>query len=276
MSDALLALDAPQGDQPGAENAGGGTGGGDGGQQPAATANPRVVEFVDRDGNAENLEVPDEFWDTEKGAPRLGALLKSRNDLRQKLGEGKPTAPEAYELKVPEALADRVKADPEQPIAKAAMDFAKKHGLSQEQFDELAGVYFEGQGASSLDPAAERASVEKALGDNAKAELDGLGQWVGGLLGQDFKKNPGLLDAANALASSSEGVLLLKALKDRIGEKGVPSAKVDTTPALTEESLRALQSSDAYLNGDAATRRRVAEGWDALERQGKIGGRVVA
>lgn len=271
MSDALLALGASEGDQPGTEGTPGAAVG-DGGQQPAAAAaNPRVVEF-----DGQPFEIPDEFWDGEANAPRLGALLKSRQDLRQKLGEGKPTPPESYEIKVPEALAERIKADPEDPLAKGAMDWARSQGLGQDAFDALAKLYFERQAASSLDPAAEQASVEKALGDNAKAELDGLGQWVGGLLGQDFKKNPGLLMAAEALASSSEGVLLLKALKDRIGEKGIPSAKADTSPALTEEALRALQSSDAYLNGDAATRRRVAEGWDALERQGKIGGRIVA
>lgn len=273
MSDALLTLGAEQGNQPGAENPAA-----DGGQQQPAddAGNPRVVEFVDRDGNAEKLEVPDEFWDAEKGAPRLGALLKSRNDLRAKLGEGKAAAPETYELKVPEALGERFQADPEQPLAKAAMAFAKKHGLSQEAFDELAATYFEGEAASSLDPAAERAAVEKALGPQAKAEMEGLGQWVSGLLGQDFAKNPGLLSAAQALASSSEGVLLLKAIKDRIGEKTVPSGRESPAPAVTEESLRALQASEAYQNGDPATRRRVAEGWEALERQGRLPGRVVA
>lgn len=273
MSDALLALGAEQGAEPGTPAAPDPAAGQ---QQPADAGNPRVVEFVDRDGNAEKLEVPDEFWDAEKGAPRLGALLKSRNDLRAKLGEGKAAAPETYELRVPEALAGRFQADPEQPIAKAAMAFAKKHGLSQEAFDELAATYFEGQAGNTLDPAAERAAVEKALGPDAKAEMEGLGQWVSGLLGQDFAKNPGLLSAAEALASSSEGVLLLKALKDRIGEKGVPAARTSSEPVLSEESLRALQASEAYQNGDPATRRRVAEGWEALERQGKLPGRVVA
>jgi hypothetical protein len=274
-SDALLALGAEQGNQSGAENPAA-----DGGQQQqsADAGNPRVVEFIDRDGNAEKLEVPDEFWDAEKGAPRLGALLKSRNDLRAKLGEGKAAAPETYELRVPEALAGRFQADPEQPIAKAAMAFAKKHGLSQEAFDELAATYFEGQAGNALDPAAEMAALEKAFGgkDAAKAEMDGISQWASGLLGQDFAKNPGILAAAEALASSAEGVLLLKAFKDRIGEKGVPAARTSSEPVLSEESLRALQASDAYLAGDPATRRRVAEGWDMLERQGKLPGRVVA
>lgn len=271
MSDALLDLGAEQGAEPGAAPAAD-----PGQQQPADAGNPRVVEFVDRDGNAEKLEVPDEFWDAEKGAPRLGALLKSRNDLRAKLGEGKPAAPEAYEIHVPEALAERVQADPEQPIAKAAMEFAKKNGFSQEQFDELCAAYFEGQAASTLDPAAERAAVEKALGPDAKAEMEGLGKWVDGLLGQDFAKNPGLLTAAEALASSSEGVLLLKALKDRIGEKNVPSPRETPVPAVTEEGLRELQASEAYINGDPATRRRVAEGWETLQRQGKLPERIIA
>ncbi len=267
MNDALLSLGA-EGNQPGAEAA---PAGGDGGGQPAASANPRLVEF-----DGQQIEIPDEFWDGDANAPRIGALLKSRQDLRQKLGEGKPQAPESYELKVPEALAERIKADPEQPLAKAAMEFAKKNGLSQEQFNELSALYFEGQVSGTLDQAVERASLEKALGPDAKAQMDGLGQWVSGLLGQDFQKNPGLLMAAEALASSSEGVLLLKALKDRIGEKSVPSSREAPAPTVSEESLRALQASDAYINGDPVTRRRVAEGWEALERQGRIGARVVA
>lgn len=224
----------------------------------------RIVAF-----NGERLEVPEDLWDAEKGTIRAEAALKRMLDLRRKLSEG-PPAPETYALEVPEALREKVAADLGHPLAQPAMDWARKHKLSQEAFNELTGLFYAQEAATSEEDAHYRAGQDEALTEALGAQSEKvkkeLGQWVGGLLSKDFKENPALLEAANLLASDAKGVLLLKAFKDRIGEHAIPSGQ--ERAAVSEADLRALQASEAYQNEHhpqhEATAVRVREGWQRL------------
>ena len=236
----------------------GGTGGG--------TPSGRIFE----DGG-ERYDVPENFWDPEKNAPRVGALLKANGDLRKQISD-KPKAPEKYELAVPKDLAEKIQVNPDDPLAKAAMDFAKKHGLSQDAFSELAALHFQ-QLAGEADQdatfqAEQSKKLDEAFGDKAKDLKAELGAWVGGLLGEDFKKSPELLAEAQMLASSASGVLLIKAIKDKLGERGIPSAREADTAAVSLSDLKTLQSSKAYndpMHPDHdATVKKVEDGYKRL------------
>ncbi len=63
------------------------------------------------------------------------------------------------------------------------MDWARRHGLGQEAFSELAALYYGRVAEAALDPEAERGKLRSALGDRADGEIAGLGRWVDGLLG---------------------------------------------------------------------------------------------
>ena len=229
-------------------------------------AGGRVVEF-----NGERLEVPDDLWDGETGAIRAEAAVKRALDLRRKLSE-KPAAPESYQLVVPDDLKEKVEANAEHPLAKPAMEWARKHGLTQDAFAELTGLFYAREAAGFDEDARfateQNEALAKALGENAEKVKKELGQWVGGLLGGDFKENPALLEAAGLLASDANGVLLIKALKDKIGERGIPSGRDRDSGAVSEADLKALQASDAYRHEHhpqhEATVAKVREGWKRL------------
>jgi len=217
------------------------------------------------DFKGEALSVPDAFWDSDRDQPNVGALVKSHADLRRKLSERGAKVPESYELFVPEDLVDLIKADAEDPLAIGAMDWARKHGLSQEAFSELSSLYYsQMQGVSGPDQGVEMEKLQTLFGPRLSVELDQLTQWADGMLGEDMARAPELYHAFERMTSTAEGILLLKTLKDRLGERGVPSFRGHGGARLDASALRALQASEAYVSGDEATRRKVAEGWARL------------
>lgn len=234
----------------------------------AAKLPPRSVVF-----KGEPLTVPDAFWDAEADCPNVGALVKSHTDLRQKISERgnedvSIVVPDAYELAVPEALVGRVAVDVDDPLAKGAMDWARKNGLGQEAFSELAALYYsklsEGLNDADRNMEGEMQKLHDALGPQADRDMDDLTRWVDGLLGEDLANAPELYLALDHLTSTADGVVLLKTLKERLGERGVPTSRSGGLLQLNEEALRELQASEAYKSGDVATRRKVSEGWARL------------
>ncbi len=225
----------------------------------AKSETPRSVRF-----KGESLPIPEAFWDAEADGPNLGALVKSHADLRRKLSETRPEPPETYELSLPEALAARIRADTDDPLAKGAMDWARRHGLGQEAFSELAALYFGRLSDVAVDPDAEQGKLREALGERAEAEIAGLGRWIDGLLGDVIAESADLHAALDRLTATADGVMLVKAIKDRLGEASVPSMRASGPKGPDASALKALQGSEAYLAGDPATRRRVAEGWARL------------
>lgn len=220
---------------------------------------PRSVRF-----KGETLAVPEAFWDAEADAPNLGALVKSHADLRRKLSESRPQPPDAYELVLPQELSGRVVADAEDPLAKGAMDWARRHGLGQDAFAELAGLYFGRVAETAVDSEAERGKLAAALGDRTESEIAGLSRWVDGLLGDVLAESREVYAALDRLTATADGVMLIKAIKDKLGEAGLPSSRAAQPGAPDARALRQLQGSEAYRAGDSETRRKVAEGWARL------------
>ncbi|MDF1722569.1 MAG: hypothetical protein P1U65_17990 [Minwuia sp.] len=221
-------------------------------------------------------DVPVNFWDPDTQTLRLGSLLKSHGDLRTRMGQ-QQKAPESYEIQLPDDLKDAMTANPDDPLAKSAMDWARKHGLSQEAFNELAEAFFRNE-AGAFDADAYRTdqlqALEEHLGGKAEHVRQEVGQWFGALMGQDFKDDPELLAAAEDLAADARGVLLLKTLRDRLTERGVPDTRGGESGRATDDeaSLRRLQASDAYQReghpDHATVVRRVQEGWARVARSG--------
>lgn len=222
----------------------------------------------------EAFDIPVNFRDAATGELNLAALLKSHQDLRRRLSQ-LPKAPERYEMALPEDLAGRMSLDPEDPLAVAAMEWARRHNLPQDAFSELAELFCRCE-AEARDPDAYRSlqlgALEEALGEQAPHVCREVGQWFGALLAEDFSRDPDLLAAAESLAADARGVLLLKTLRDRLGERGVPGPQAAAGEATGEAALRRLQASPAYLDSrhpdHKAVTRRVREGWRRLVETG--------
>ncbi|WP_416899606.1 MAG: capsid assembly protein [Minwuia sp.] len=221
-----------------------------------------------------DVEIPEMFWDAEAGEVNLPALLKSHRDLRRKVS-AQTRAPAAYEIRLPDDLGARRKIDPEDPLAAAAMDWAKRNNLPQAAFDELVETFVR-QDAEMMDPDRFRdlqmSALKERFGHRCDEVCKDVGHWFGALMQPDFEAQPELREAAEELASDARGVMLLKAIRDRLTERGVPGNAPAASAAMDETALRRLQASEPYLNSrhpdHEATARRVREGWQSLIGRG--------
>ncbi|MEM7047597.1 MAG: hypothetical protein AAF442_08120 [Pseudomonadota bacterium] len=226
--------------------------------------NGRRVEF-----KGQPIEVPEDLWDKENGKIRDVAAVKRVLDLRRKLSE-KPPVPDSYELTVPEGL--DIDADAEDPLAQSAMDWAKKHGLSQEAFGELTSLFYQQEAdfAKSLDEQQEQDynTLKEIYGDGTKKKLGELARWVDGVVGDATDDNPMISQALDTLVSDAGGVLLLDRIRSQVGESPIPSPIDQRQHGITPESLRELQHSPAYLDNShpdhAAVVAQVRRGYQRL------------
>ena len=194
--------------------------------------------------------LPDNFWDAEKGEAKYEAMAKSWSDLRKTISQGKHKAPEdgKYDTKVfGETAADN-------PIANTLVDWAKEHGISQAQFDDLANKLQtksqEVMAGEVIDPQAEL----KALGPNANAIVKGMADWGRSLV------NKGVWSADDfeefkIMGGTARGIQAL--LKVREAYEGrVPIESQPMEGAMSKEELFAMVGDPKY-NTDPAYRQKV-------------------
>lgn len=179
----------------GGEGEGGGEGGGDdkGGE---------TARFV-MDGD-NKIDVPEQFWDSEKGEVNQTALLKSFSDtktaLRQNQNElaelkksGKGEVPEKAEdylsedvivdgvFNAPEGVTRLENIPSDDPGLVGMAEVAQKHGLTPDQFKGIVTDAMLLADGFMPEPFNEKAELEK-LGENGAALVSGLRTWADGLL----------------------------------------------------------------------------------------------
>ncbi len=165
-------------------------------------------------------------------------------------GGSAPAPSGVYELVVPEALADRIQPDPEDPRWGPLQEVGRKHGFSQDAINDILALAYQhdvDQAAADDQWSADQAkALDAALGDNAAKIKDELGRWFGGLVARHLRADPlapaedqaraaAMLREAQVWTQSAEGVLLLKAIKDAIGEHAPPPPGPDAGPPADRE-----------------------------------------
>ncbi len=264
-----------QGEQQGGQQSGGllrshAEGGGESseGQQPAETGDEASSSDDGRpliqldDGTQKPL--PDQFWDADNKQVRADALFKAFSDtksgydklvnekktLEEQLQQGKqgqgqvPESPEGYEFQQPEGLNRDVPAD--DPLLTQFKQVAHKNGIDQETFNAVAGEFLtniEEQVGPPVDMNAER----EKLGPNADTLLQTTARWVDGLV-DDGILSQSERDEVLAIGETAEGVKALNKIRERMGEKPIPTegAKVSELPS--KEELYSMVGTEKYRN----------------------------
>lgn len=216
--------------------------------------NPQQVAIdhkaADTAAPAERPEwMPENFW--KDGNPDYEGLAKSWRDLRGKISKGEHNAPADGNYKL-DAFGEGY--DNENPIAQTLTGWARENGLSQAQFDDLAGKLIsqarEIAGNDIIDPAQE---LQK-LGPNGRAMVDGMVDWARGLVNkgiwsaddfEEFKIMGGTARGLNAL------VKIREAYEGRVP---IQSAPMDGAPS--KDELYQMVGDPRYQN-DPAYRQKV-------------------
>ncbi|MFW5920622.1 MAG: capsid assembly protein, partial [Polyangiales bacterium] len=229
-------------------------------------------------------DIPEQFWDAEKGEVRVDALVKSHRDLRTKIARGEHQAPASaddYRLPqiegVPEGF---IKSD--DPGWKAVREAAHARGVPQADLEAVAAPYikalYEAAGDQvPPDPEAQKAQREAALreemaklGPQGEQMVRSVGTWLAGMKARGQLSG----DEHQALRSISnaDGVRALAKLRELAGEQPLgidPSAASDIG---SERQARELLR-EGYQLGEQNPegRRKIEEGTRMLERLEQAG-----
>ena len=196
----------------------------------------------------EGLE--DKFWDKKSGV-KSEDLSMAYKELRDHISKGQHKAPKdgKYDNKVFEKL------DPEEPSVKIYNEWAKKHGLSQQAYDELAEkVISSSQHIEEQDKIDMEKEIEK-LGPNATDRIKANGLWFNGL------KNKGIFteaeeDIFKIAAADATGQRFIEKVRNMIGDQ-VPHKLEPTGEELQSlEDIKAQIGSKQYKE-DPAFRAKV-------------------
>ena len=186
-----------------------------------ATANPSdVVEGEDLEGL--EYERPDDFpvkfWD-EKEGPDIENLVKSYNNLEKKLSEGRPKAPDEYDITALESV------DAEDPLLKDYMSWAKDNGVPQEAFMDLAKKFVD-MGYQSEQEAKLDMEKEKALlGENANEIIKSNVNWGRGLVSKGVLTEEDYAEL-EVLGGTANGQRLIQKFRQLQGEKEIPVVSI--------------------------------------------------
>lgn len=189
--------------------------------------------------------LPDNFWDADKGEAKYEAMAKSWSDLRKTISQGKHKAPEDghYDTSV---LAAGVDAAP-------LTDYAKKWGLSQAAFEELAAQSKQ-LADQAAGPVIDADAEMKQLGPNASAILEGMVNWGRGLV------NKGVWSADDfeefkIMGGTARGINALMKIREAY-EGRVPVDSIQMEGAPSKDELYQMVQDPKYKT-DAAYRQKV-------------------
>lgn len=222
------------------------------------TEQQKNKDVVDEPGKkADRPEyLPEKFWDTEKGEPRLEAMNKAYTDLEKQFRSGDHKAPEKaadYKLGLSdeqkEVLFGKKDANPHDDEGiKAFTEIAAKHKLSQAAVSEILGAYAEMNGKAQdesgfvIDIAAEKAK----LGKNADAILDAQFSFLGSMF-KTGQINETELKEAKILFETAAGVSLFQKIREHYGEQGIPTElKASTGDIPSKDELAKMRMDDKY------------------------------
>lgn len=198
--------------------------------------------------------VPEKFWNKEKNEPNVEGLAKSYAELEKnfKLGKHKPPADGKYGMDV---FAGKVPED--DPLAKAYVGWAQKHGLSQAAFDELGQQVIEMAGSAQNEGQISRKDEMAKLGPNGPALMNSMVDWARGLVSagvwstEDFEE-------FKFMGGTAAGLRALQRVRESY-EGRIPLQ--ETTPAnevgMSDEELHAMVGHADYLTNKGGYRDKV-------------------
>lgn len=202
--------------------------------------------------------LPENFW--KDGQADYEGMSKSWRDLRAKISKGDHNAPADGNYKL-DALGEGY--DGENPMAKTLTGWAKENGLSQAQFDDLAGKLksqaTELMQSETIDPAAEI----KQLGPNGQAIIGGMVDWARGMVSKGIWSKEDF-EEFKVMGGTARGLTALMKVREAY-EGRIPTQSVPLEGMPSREELDQMVGDPRYQT-DPAYRKKVERMFEAVYR----------
>ena len=193
---------------------------------------------------------PEKFWNED--GPDVEKLAKSYAELEKAFKSGKHKAPEG-DYNVDNLVEQGL--DLEDPTVQAYQDWAKKYGVSQQAFEELAGNILAMTGEQEQSFEYNRQEEMKKLGDRAQEKISYLERHImkAGLGDNERQALAMGLDNADAINA------MVKFIQGYTNEN-IPTQQVVDTGDMTREDL-STAIRDPRWNTDPAWRTKMETQW---------------
>ena len=223
--------------------------------EDSTTSAEAEISHVAADPEAESSEPlerpdwwPEKFWQKDDNGPMLEEIAKSYAELEKKCRAGDHKAPEEYAMDVFGEMPG------DDPVVAAYTDWAKKNGINQEAFNELAESVLQ-HGMNEAE--SYKVSMEEeraALGPNADAIIKNMATWGKGFVDKGIW-GPEDFEEFKIWGGTANGIKALQKLRSSYeGRVQVETAPSSDMPS--KEELYEMVGKPEYKT-DAAYRRKV-------------------
>jgi hypothetical protein len=191
---------------------------------------------------------PDKFWD-EKDGPDIEALVKSYNELQKKFSQGGHKAPKDYDTNF---LQDQQIDAKEDPLVKEYTDWAKKYGITQEAYEDLAKTFIDNNMAVAERTQADITEQKKMLGNKADERINSIMKFGDALKDKGVLSDQELEEFDN-MAGSALGVKVIEKIRSYYGEQPIPSVAPTEELGMSKDEIRAMVADPKYGKDPAFT-----------------------
>ena len=191
---------------------------------------------------------PEKFWD-EKDGPDIEALVKSYNELQKKFSQGGHKAPKDYDTGFLKEQEIDIEND---PLVKGSLDWAKKYGLNQDAYEDLAKMFMETNADFVQRSQADIAEQKKLLGNKANERVSSVIKFG------DTLKNKGVfseqeLSEFDEMAGTALGVKVIEKIRSYYGEQPIPTVAPTEELGMSKDEIKAMVADPKYGKDPAFT-----------------------
>jgi len=242
--------------------------------QVEAKPDPQLQPPVNTEIPQRPENVPEKFWDAEKGELRKDELLKSNAHLEKFVGgkkeelkdellkeiesEAEAEKPESYDLPaLPEGITEEMVL--ENPLTEWWRQHCYDNAYNQDMFEDGVNQYIQLQQGQQPDLTAE---VE-ALGENAKARIDNVNTWASTYFSPDQFETIQM-----TLGQTAEGIEILERVMSMRNEN-ISSNQTEPINKLSIDDVRQMMKDPRYFDPkerDESYVRRVDDAFARLYR----------
>lgn len=202
--------------------------------------------------------IPDNFWsdddgpDIEAAFNELNKVTKDYKELRTKMSQGLHKAPKDGEYAT-EMFAEANVPDDDEMLS-GYKDLAKKHGISQDAFNDFASLYFDAAGAAD-DFAQTSIQEEKSkLGRNADKIITETSTWLTKLSTAGVINDKETEAIANASTNASF-ITALNKIRQSYNESPIPAIDIQEGSKHNKAELDAMVADPRYGKDMAFTKK---------------------
>ena len=194
--------------------------------------------------------IPQQFW-SDKDGPDVEGVFKAYNEIRTKMSQGLHKAPKDGNYAMDVMTEAGVPEDDE--MLQGYLDVAKKHGISQDAFNEIAQMYM--QGMTQMTQAAETTRQEEMakLGKGADKIIDETERWLT-KLGRSGVLNNNEIEALADASSNGHFINAINKIRQSYNESPIPTLDVQEGAAYTRSDLDSMVADPRYGKDMAYTK----------------------